>query len=192
MRYWGALLVLAGCALTRNAPPRELRHFTPASAIERPAPVDTRCGELTLGRVLGGSHLRYRIVRRTSPVEIELYDTLRWTERPDIYVRRALAYHLFERGALVETTGRGGLVLDVEVLAYEQVDARGRVELRYQLRDQDHVVTTGHVVSESRARTPTIEAVVTAIGKASDEATSELAGRIGTTVRERSGCPHGT
>ena len=78
--------------------------------------------------------------------------------------------------------GGSGPVLDVDVLAFEEVrraDRRfGRVVLGYQLRSEDRVVAHGVVGIEREARSPQIDAVVAAVGDALSAAAAELARRI--------------
>jgi ABC-type uncharacterized transport system auxiliary subunit len=148
-----------------------------------------------LDRISSSAHLRYRIVHRTSPVEIALYETLRWTDHPDVYIRRALERHLFEVGGLVQSTNRGDLSLQIDVLGFEQVDApapSGRVQLAYELRDDRAVVASGTVTLARPSKGPRIEAVVAAIGEATEAATAEVARRVVPLVRARAGCGTGT
>lgn len=210
----------AGCALSSKAAPIELRYFSPEPP-EPPAGTERRSGgsggsssdssepgaapaaarpRLHLGRVTPSAHLRYRIVRRSSPVERELSETLRWTEPPDAYVRRALTRALFEARSLEQVIGGPAPTLDVEVLAFEAVDrapaptvrgpARpatraGRVELRYQLHDERTVLASGVVAVERDAGGREIERVVAAIGQAMAAATAEVADRVTRRVTPR-------
>jgi cholesterol transport system auxiliary component len=177
-------LALAGCALLGSkAPPFEVNYYTPP--ITEPGERGSPPGgiRIRLGRVFAASHLRARIAYRTSPVSVELYETRRWTESPDAYVRRELESALFERGALV--TGGNALELDVEVLAFEEVrgpPAAGRVRLRYVLVDRRTVVASG-VVDVAREASGDFGAIVVAIGsalgEASDRIVSEVVGDAG-------------
>jgi ABC-type uncharacterized transport system auxiliary subunit len=171
-----------------------LRHFTPDVA-HAESPPAAHCGVLWLDRITSSAHLRYRIVHRTSPVEIALYETLRWTDHPDVYIRRALEQHLFEAGGLVQSTSRGDLSLAVDVLGFEQVDApaAGRVQLAYELRDDRAVVASGTVTLTRPRMGPQIEAVVAAIGEATEAATGVVVARgVVPVVRARAGCGAGT
>ena len=175
-------LCLTGCALVSRPAPVELRYFSPESVAAAGGHAEPGCGaRLRLGRVTPSDQLQARIAHRESPVEVGLYETLRWTERPDDYVRRALVRQLFELRGLVQSTSRRDPTLDVEVVGFEQARAdgrpAGRVQLSYELRDGD-VVTRGEITKQREARGADIAQVVAAIGAAMTDATSELAGRV--------------
>lgn len=174
------LALLAGCALTSRSEPLELRYFAPelAPAASFAGPP---CGRIRLGRVVGGPSLRLAIQRRISAVELEPYETLRWTESPDSYARRALVRALFARPLEQAVTGPV-LVLDVEVAAFEEVvrgAARtGRVVLRYELRNEQQVVARGETAGERPATSTAIDSVVLAIGAALAASSDELADHV--------------
>lgn len=174
------LALVAGCALTSRSEPRELRTFAPELA---PAAsfAGSPCGRVRLGRVAGASGLRLAIQRRISPVELEPYETLRWTESPDAYARRALVLALFAR-PLEQATAGPAFVLDVEVLAFEEVvrgaSRDGRVVLRYELRNTQQVIGHGDAAAVRPARSTSIEAVICAIGSALTAASDQLADRV--------------
>jgi uncharacterized lipoprotein YmbA len=187
MRAPWLVVLAAGCALSTKSAPLELRYFSPeapeaAAPAVRAEAVAPR-GRLRLGRVTPSAHLRYRIVHRTSDVERQLSETLRWTDAPDAYVRRALSRALFEGRALEQVVGGAAPTLDVEVIAFEAVHRHpdrhaGRVELRYQLHDERAVLESGGIAVERPARGPEIEVIVAAIGDAMSAATAEVAARI--------------
>jgi ABC-type uncharacterized transport system auxiliary subunit len=182
-------VVTSGCALSSKATPLELHYFSPELALPAPAPAaaptePARAARLPLklGRVSASDHLRYRIVHRDSQVALELYDTLRWTEPPDDYVRRALGRALFDARPCEQAVAGRAPALEVEVTAFEDVIAAGhhagRVQLHYQLHDERVVLSRGVVTVDRPASGPEIERVVTAIGQAMDAATAELADRV--------------
>lgn len=129
-----AALVLAatGCALTSKGEPLQIRYFTPESSAGsergREAQASSRtavpAGQeplgLALGRIRASAHLRERIAFRTSANELGFYDTRRWTERPESYLRRALASDLFEQRGIEPLVGGPGATLDVELVAFEE------------------------------------------------------------------------
>lgn len=167
------VVALAGCALTKKAPPLDVRYYAlqSAPAEQSSPPSETK---IRLGRVTAGSHLRSRIAFRASPVEIEFYETRRWTEPPEEYVRRALERALVEQGVLV--TGGTALQLQVEVIAFEEVrgpPTGGRVMLRYVLIDNRTVVREG-VIESVRPAGDDFSALVVAIGRALDDASESL------------------
>lgn len=177
------LVFLTACALTSKAPPLETRYFSPEEPAGRADPVAWP-GEpprVRLGRFTPSSHLRKRIVHRTSPVEVGLYETRWWTEDPDHYVRRALERALFvERGVDQAVAGQA-ITLDVDVVAFEEVLAprhTGRVQLRYRLRDAQTVVDAGVVTVERPVAGAGFDAVVAAIGAALDGAVGQVADRV--------------
>ena len=189
MRNAAWLALLAGCALTSRTPPRVVRYFAPADATA-PAPRACRAGAaVRLGAVTSIASLRDRIVHRDSAVEVAPYATLRWTERPDAYVRRALIRALYDARGVAETVGGAGPTLEVEVLAFEELRAprrAGRVRLSYALRDDRVVLARGVVTVEEAAAGASIDAVVPAIGKALDAAVDQVAERVARQVCDQS------
>ena len=105
------------------------------------------------------------------------YDSLRWTDPPAVYARRAIGQAVYAR-PLEQAVGGPGLVLDVDLTAFEEAARGGRVALRYVLRDDLHAVATGALDVERPARDATIEAAVTAIGDALAATSDELAARV--------------
>ena len=178
MRAW--LVLLAGCALTSRSPPVELRYFAPPA--HAPAVISGEGPLLRLGRVAPTTLLRERIVHRDSAVERGRYETLRWTDRPEAYVRRALERALFDSHRYEQDVSGDAPTLDVDVLAFEEVRRGprrfGRVALEYELRDAHRVLAHGTVAIDREAAAPNIDAVVVAIGDALDSATAELALRL--------------
>ncbi|HVK87700.1 MAG TPA: ABC-type transport auxiliary lipoprotein family protein [Kofleriaceae bacterium] len=181
-------LALTACSLTSRSRPVDVRYFSADTTLmsapvrERTPPFGARPPRLRMGRVTAGAHLSYRIVHRRSPVELGIYDDLRWTERPDDYVRRALERELFEARPLVEAVSDGVPSLEVEVLAFEQVQrgltSAGRVQLRYRLDGPEDVLASGVITVDRNARSAQIDDVVAAIGTALAAATSKLADEV--------------
>ncbi|HET7501173.1 MAG TPA: ABC-type transport auxiliary lipoprotein family protein [Kofleriaceae bacterium] len=176
---------MSGCALTSKAAPRELRYFSPEPALgdaAGPRAGDAPRTRLRLGRITASAHLRYRIARRDSPVALDLYETLRWTEQPHDYIRRSLGHALFDARPFEQAVSGASPALDVELTAFEDVvhadRHAGRVQLHYQLRDDRVVLAHGVVTVERDAPGPAIEIVVEAIGQAMEAATAELADRV--------------
>jgi ABC-type uncharacterized transport system auxiliary subunit len=182
MRALAVAILLAACALTSKAPPVQIRYFSPVpSHAERRAAQPVH-GRLRIGSVTASSYLGYRIAHRRSPVELELSDTLRWTEQPDDYVRRAVAQALFVHRGIEQVVSGNALTLDVEVTAFEHVERAGRhfgrVQLRYSLEDDQRVIAHDVVTVEREAQRADIASVVTAIGDALAAASDELADRV--------------
>jgi len=171
-----------GCLFGGKAPPLELRYFSADTAAVAPSPRPAVAhAKLRLGAITASAHLRYRIVHRSSPVERELFDTLRWTETPDAYVRRSLTRALFDNQPLDQATAAAP-TLDVEVLAFDDVERAGlhfgRVELAYQLAGETEVIAGGVVAEERPAAGAAIEQVVLAITAAMEAATETVAERV--------------
>jgi ABC-type uncharacterized transport system auxiliary subunit len=179
------LAFVSACALTSKSAPLELRYFAPPVHPVTAAERTTVPTPLRLGRIVPSALLRSRIVYRESPVEVSPYETLRWTDEPDAYVRRSLSRALYDGQPLQQAVGGTAPALDVDVLAFEEVrrgsQRFGRVELRYRVHDDQRVIAHGTVAVE-RPATAGIEGVVAAIGDALDIATADLAGRVAAAV----------
>jgi cholesterol transport system auxiliary component len=176
MRLGLVAAAIAGCALTSKSPPLDVRYYAlETTAAERT--VDASRVKIRLGRVSASSHLRSRIAHRASPIEIELYETRRWTEPPEAYVRRSLEHELVERGALV--TGGKALELEVEVVAFEEQRAppTAHVRLRYVLIDDRLVIANG-IVAVDQPVAGDFASFVAAIGEALDMASAQLVAEV--------------
>jgi cholesterol transport system auxiliary component len=185
MKLTWLIPVLAGCALTSKSQPVEIRHFSPAASDARATPSAPAGLRARLGRITSSTYLRYRIAHRRSPVEVELSDTLRWTEHPDEYVRRALSRSLFDERGVEQVVVGDAATLNVEVTAFEHVVRNGRhfgrVQLRYTIEGDRDVLDDGVATVEREARGADITLVVAAIGAALDAASADVADRV---VRE--------
>lgn len=147
-----------GCALTQKATPTDARFFSPelpaAATSSRPAE-ERATGpliELRMGRVTASSHIRERMVYRDSPHELGFYEDRLWTERPDAYLRRALAQALFEEQGLRSVVSGAAPVLDVELVRFEEVRkpthiASGRIT--FSLRD-DRIIRKSQTITVER------------------------------------------
>jgi uncharacterized lipoprotein YmbA len=194
MTCWRLVLVVvgfAGCALTSKAAPIEMRYFSPpAHALtERVATAnEARRAPMRLGRIEASALLGTKIIHRDSEVELAPYNTLRWADDPESYVRRALARALFEERPFAQATDGEAPTLDVEILAFEErrrgQRRYGRVELRYALRDDGRVIARGALAAEHVANGAGIERVVDAIGVALDEVADKVATRVVETTEE--------
>jgi cholesterol transport system auxiliary component len=185
------VLCLAGCALTDRGASIEWSYFTPVPPAGGPAtaPAETRGPPLVLGRVTAAANLGRKIVYRVSDVRSGEYEEKRWTERPGDYVSHALLRALFQdEGLSQELTGAAPL-LDVEVVAFEELRTpsgkAGHVALRYALHDGERVLLRGTVEKERPAASSDTEDVVRAIGGALEDGARELAGTVAATLRSR-------
>jgi cholesterol transport system auxiliary component len=147
------VVLLPACALLTKSAPVEPRYFSAEMVATKPADrTSPNTLELRLGRVAAGDYLKDRMVRRDSTHEVVYYDERLWAEKPETYVRRALAEAIFnERGVRRVLTG-AATTLDVEVVAFEEITKPahvGRVELAYTLYD-DRLVRLSRSVSVDR------------------------------------------
>jgi cholesterol transport system auxiliary component len=112
----------AGCAVLSKNEPLQPRYFTveppPAAAAGAPPRSDLK---LRLGAVIAGSDIRQYLTSRSADHELSYSSELRWTERPESYLRRALAYALFEQRGIQRVVSGAGRKLDVELVAFEEV-----------------------------------------------------------------------
>ena len=192
---------LSGCALTQKSDPVTLRYFAPdsASASREPAS-DASLGrglELRIGRVNAASSIKDRISFRDETHEVGYYDDLRWSEKPEAYLRRAVGRALFEDRGVRELVGRPGSTLEVELDAFEELRAPrhvARVEVTWMLRDEQEVKLQrtfsverpiAAVAADRRA-----DAIASAMAAALGEAVSTIAsGAVGEMSRERAAAP---
>lgn len=150
---------LTGCALLGKHDPVVPRYFAPEYAA---APDATRAAAgrpLRLGRVEGWSNLRERWVVRNQSGATSYAEDRRWTERPEIYLRRALSRALFEERGLVEALSGRTVALEVELVAFEEMERPHRVRLQalLVLRD-DRLSLYQETVSVEQAVAPGDEA----------------------------------
>jgi cholesterol transport system auxiliary component len=185
------LLVLApGCALLSKSDPVVPRYFS-ADGADPPAPrtTDATGLELRLGRVNADAYIKDRIVHRDSAFEIGYYDDRVWTEKPDAYVRRALARALFDERGVTQLLSGIGATLDVDIVAFEEVRNPAhlaRIKLVYVVYDDRVVRLSRSVVVDCPIATAKgdagatetaramSKALVAAVDAVADAATSEL------------------
>ena len=153
VRWLAAALLLPGCALLGKSDPLVPRYFSAEYAADQGAPRAPPGLQLRLGPVQGWTHLRERMVVRRSARELSYREDRRWTERPEIYLRRALSRSLFEERGLVESLGGRAVTLEVELLAFEELAGprRARLEAHLLLRDERLALLDGTVTVEQPA-----------------------------------------
>ena len=147
-----ALLPEFGCALLSKSDAFVARYFTPESAAPSGVPTASSGLELRLGRVNSAAYIKDKIVFRDSAYEIGYYEERRWTENPEVYVRRAVERALFDRRGVRQVVYGSGTTLDVDIVAFEEVLAPehvGRVQLSYSMID-DRVVRFARSVTIER------------------------------------------
>jgi cholesterol transport system auxiliary component len=135
--------------------------------------------------------LRERIAYRDAAYEVGYYEDQRWTERPEIYVRRELTRTLFEERGFRRVLGGVAPTLDVEVLAFDELrlpmGRAARVELKVVLFEDRNVIweetlTVDRSVATSTAK---IEDVVAAMAEALDVAAEQVATRVAAAIAAR-------
>ncbi|MEY2936693.1 MAG: hypothetical protein RL033_7442 [Pseudomonadota bacterium] len=130
----------SGCALLSKGQPLAPRYFSPdAERAPASATPSSPAQELRLGQINAAAHLEERIAYRPSPGELGYYDSWRWTEPPQAYLRRALARELFERRGVVRVVSGNAPTLSVELTSFEEVrgaQPSARVELAVLLRGE--------------------------------------------------------
>jgi ABC-type uncharacterized transport system auxiliary subunit len=197
MRRWftGLWLLMgfslaAGCALLSKSEPLDLRYFEAVAASgseAKPAaaPADgENAKRLRLGLIKSARHLDLRIVSRRGAYELGYYDKLRWTERPEEYVRRALVRDLYEQAGFTRVVSGPGPTLDVELIAFEEYEQagrrRGRIELQMLLHDERVQLDQETIRIETEVDTAQgdeAEALVAALGEALGQASRRVTDR---------------
>jgi cholesterol transport system auxiliary component len=173
---------LAGCALTNKADAVDVHWFAPAQP-ERKVDVAQQSGlTMRLGRIRSAAHLESEIVYRESDVKFGSYPFDRWTERPEDYVRRAVSTAIFDERGVVQAVGGSPPVLDLQVLAFEEV-RRGdqklaRVTIDYALRNDKVVLLADVITVERPANGTDVDGVVVAMGGALSDASEKLGDAI--------------
>jgi ABC-type uncharacterized transport system auxiliary subunit len=138
-----AVVCFAGCpSFLPDSNPPKIRYFTvdpPAEQEVAPAPGL----ELRLARVDAASHIEDRIAFRDSGAEVGYYGSLRWSDPPEDYLRRALARSLFEDRQLREIVSGVGPALEIELHAFEELKEPRhavRIGITWRLRDARTVI----------------------------------------------------
>lgn len=201
-----ATTLLSGCALTGKADAFSIRYFTPETVKPHLTSANTKGAntnpnasdmpQLELGRVTSGLHLRDKIAYRDAAFEVGYYDDRRWTERPEVFVRRELARTLFEEHGFRRTLAGQAPVLDIEVIAFEEVrgkspngssNALARIRLRMIVHDDrdamfERTITVDRPVAQGGGST---EGLVQAMAEALDAAAEDVAKETEGVLRSR-------
>ena len=179
-------VVLSGCALLGKNDPIVPHYFTPELDGDAPrAPVRSDL-QLRLGRVEGWSHVRERMAVRSSARELFYYEDRRWTERPEIYLRRALSRTLFEeRGVIASLSGRA-VTLDFEEIEQPH---KARMQALLVLRDDrvgllEETITVEQPVAKTE-QADQARAVVDALSQALQTGVTRIADRVVAKLSER-------
>jgi cholesterol transport system auxiliary component len=178
-------LGFCACALMGKGDALTPRYFNPdLSSAERPAAPSRR--ELRLGRITAAAHLRERIVFRDSSYELNFYESRRWSEPPDAYLRRALSAALFERHGLRRIISGSGPTLEVELTEFAELKRSppvARVAATYVLFDNRLVrreasVTVDLPIVVGSAPGDPPEALVRTLSKALDQAVQRIVTQV--------------
>lgn len=111
---------MTGCALLSKADAVETRFYTIEPFAGDVKQAAKACGGMRIGRVDAGAALRERMMWRARDGEVGFYEDRRWTERPDVYVHRALSHALFEEAGLRQIVTGDAPVLDIDIVAFEE------------------------------------------------------------------------
>lgn len=176
-------ILLSGCALLAKAEMGTRRFFSPELAAPRPAP--RAQAELRLGRVTAGACGSELMMYRQSQFEVGFHDDRRWTERPEVYLRRALGRVLFEGEGFQSVAHGAAPLLEVELLEFEEVKGPAhvsRVKLAWSLSDE-RVAWAQQTLSVERPIAPSSadaegEAVTLAISGALQEAVETIGKQV--------------
>ena len=191
-----ALLLLptaAGCALTSKSDPMMPRYFSPDESRGRAqmaaSPTAEHEGEthaeLRLGRVTAASYLGERIVFRDSNYELGYYEERRWTERPEAFLRRAVARALFEDRGLRRVVSGAATTLDIELTELTELRSPPVVRVRatYVLFDERLVrrqatLTIERPIPGAAAAPVRAEIAARAMADALGDAVNQMADRV--------------
>ena len=183
-----------GCALTSKGDALSIRYFDPETASPRLTGASTGAQAqgkaVELGRVTSGANLRDRIAYRDAAFEMGFYDDKRWTERPEVYVRRELARTLFEERGMRRALAGQAPVLEVEVVSFEELrgaSPSARIQLRILVHD-DRDALLEKTITVDRPVVPGakgFDGLVQAMAQALDAATEQVANEVAAVIAAR-------
>ncbi len=180
------LVLSSNCALFSKGEVSFPRYFTPDLPKGATKVGSKRSGvELRLGRVSAGSYIGEKIVYRESDYEVGFYDFRLWTEKPEVYLRRALTRVLFEEEGLMSIVSGAAPTLDVELVSFEEVRAPQHVALvriAFSVHDDRSVSLQQTMAIERAIPTPEkgreADAVAEALGDALRQAVYDVTGKV--------------
>jgi cholesterol transport system auxiliary component len=189
-----------GCAFFGKSDPVVIRYFTPETIAAAPDPLGealampasepgARGLDLRMGRVNAASYLKDRIAFRDKNFEIGYYDELRWTEKPEAYLRRALGRALFEAQGVRQIISGPGPTLDVDLDAFEELRSprhAARMQVTWMLSDDARVqyeetFAIERPIGSSEPSGP--RGVATAMAQAFDESIKRIVARVMAALR---------
>jgi hypothetical protein len=178
------LVASSGCALLTKSTPVVPRYFTPEAGDPTPPSQRVARSDLSVrvGRIGGGAYLKERMVFRGPDQEVGYHEEQRWTERPEVYLARALEASLFEEHGLTRAVAWSAPTVTAELTGFEEVTGgapRVRLRVTYALEDEATVFLE-HTLTVERAFPDGPEAsrpsrVAAALGGALHEAVGRVA-----------------
>jgi cholesterol transport system auxiliary component len=144
-----AAMAAGGCALFTRGTPLQLRYFDP-EPLPRPAAVDespaSEAGApcaLRLGDISASDTLGESIAFRSSPYQVGYYETRRWSQSPENYLRRTIERRMFDERRCHRALSGGVLTLDARLLTFEEQRGpthRARVTVHVVVSDGNAVI----------------------------------------------------
>jgi cholesterol transport system auxiliary component len=136
-------LLASGCALLSRGTPLKPHYYDPAppQSIVAARAAPPTC-VLKLGDIDADDGLGQDIAFRRSPYEVGFYQTRRWSESPDNYLRRALVRGLFDDQRCRRILSGDGPTLDARLTAFEErrgEPQQARVAVHVVLHDEHGV-----------------------------------------------------
>ena len=144
-----AMLVGGGCALLSRGTPLKPQYFDPLSSgapgVTEAMPDSGATPEcaIQIGDISASEDLGEGIAFRSAPHQIGYYESRRWSESPDNYLRRALERRMFDAQRCRRVLSNTGRTLDVRLLAFEEQRGpshRARVAVHVVLSDDQAVL----------------------------------------------------
>ena len=188
---FGVVITSSGCALTSKGDALAIRYYTPENAkptltsSTASTALPANAPQIELGRINSGINLREKIAFRDSTFEQGYYDDKRWTERPEVYVRRELERTLFEEHGFRRSLANQAPALEVEVVSFEEVlgpngTHNARIQLKIVIHDDrdsllEKTITAERPVDKNASG---FAGVVQAMAQALDAAAEETAADV--------------
>lgn len=135
--------LLGGCALLSRGTTLQPHYYDPEQAPHVAAGRVVPTCALRLGDVTASDDLGQSIAFRRSPHEVGYYETRRWNESPDNYLRRALVRALFDEQRCTQVLSGDAPTLEARLLAFEEQRSsphRARVAVHVVLHDEHRVI----------------------------------------------------
>ena len=183
-----AVALASGCALLSRGAPLGPHYYDPEPPRHVVATAGSPACAIELGDVDANDDLGQSIVFRRSRYEVGYYETRRWSEAPENYLRRLLGRALFDEGRCRRVLSGDGPTLDARLLAFDELQGeaqQARVQVRVTLR------RAGDVLAEATfdAARPfpggdddaAFDAFVAAIAQALDDVVARVVGLVAST-----------